>query len=112
MTHMQCIKSVNLYLQINKLCRDHDIMLPKPYTIEIIFGVPEHSAKYCLVNMILLVFKLVVFLMKESGTLLLTTFKTKIKRIENIEFKITSSQIKLSFHFDKWESILPLFSSI
>ena len=50
--------------------------------------------------------------MKDSGTLLLTTFKTKLKRIENIEFKIASSQNKLSFQFDKWESILPLFSSI
>ena len=72
---MQCIKSVNLYLQLNKLCRDCDIMLPKPYTKEIIFGVPEQ--KYCLVNMILLVFKLVVFQMKDSGTLLLTTHQTK-----------------------------------
>ena len=109
---MLCIKSVNLSLQLNKLCRDYDVMLPKPYTKEIIFGVPEHSAKYCLVNMILLVFKLVVFQMKDSGTLLLTTFKTKLKRIENIEFEIASSQNKLSFLFDKWESILPLFRSI
>ena len=105
---MSCLHSVNLYFDLVQWLAASGVTLPKPRTKEVIFGIPIHSVENTLVNLILLIYKIVIFQTKDKEEPSITLIKTRLKMIEEIENRIAYKRNKLCLHHSKWNKILPL----
>ena len=75
----------------------------------IIFGVWNlNTPDFILINHMILLFKRRIYLRRQDrhGPNI-TGLKSFIKNIETVECRIASDKEKLSFHYNKWEKLLP-----
>ena len=110
---LECIVSKNFYLKIMTWLNKYDILLPEAGSSSILFGSGEQGPLGGLVNLLLLVYKIIVFNFKinEDVNMTLNVFKNKIRDIYKIESLIAQKNNKISFHLNKWNPLVPFFST-
>ena len=87
-------------MQVKNWCHSMDLNLPTlSYNNVIIIGVLPCSGDNVLINHFILLYKLVLFNSRDKNIIpTLILFKSKIKEIETIEYKIATKQGKTFKH--------------
>ena len=79
----------------------------------IIFGAWNlKTPDFILINHMILLFKRYIYLRRQDRRVPnITGLKSFIKNIETVESRIASDKEKLSFHYKKWEKLLPFLQN-
>ena len=107
----ECIETKNLYFEIRISFEQYNIYLPEANPINIILGV-ERSENNELINVIVLIYKIVIYKARNSGKVpTLPLFLNSLKQYETLEKKCARDGRNLAFHFMKWDKLQNILNS-
>jgi len=103
---VDCIESKNFYFGIRYWLSKFTIVLPQCNIENIILGVtPDQNI--VMVNQILYSYKLLLYKFRPAGHVpTLELFINHLRSLETIEYKIASSNDRVSYHLKKWQNLL------
>ena len=102
---LYCPFVVTIYNQIKQWCTNFNVHMPNLESQSIIYGILPCPPENELVNLLIMLFKKLVFDRRMNYTcrcVTLSTFIYKLKEINKIEYDIVMKKNKLSKHFTNW----------
>jgi len=104
----RCTVVESFWTSLQNYFAHHDLYYKKLKEVDVIFGITEQMENQILINHILLLAKYYIYKCSlNDWSPNLNVFLKRLKTIYKIELKIATYKNKLSFHYGKWNKLLP-----